>query len=254
MNDYSKYLWITGIALAIAAFFPSKLTVSPEMAPISGIFIIIMAIPCYLALIKWLGLKKALVLIVILSIYAFSIETLAIISGFPYSSFQYTELIGFRVLGYTPYTVPFAYVPLFIGCFYLASLKTYSKWKIVLLSSFLVLAADLVLDPAAVALNFWVYSTPGIFYGVPLMNFMGWILTGFLASSIAVILLGQDLNDENKPSGIVSSLFLILIFWSAVCFYLGLFIPAIIGILFIIFILYETKGHIGIFDYKTLKN
>ncbi|PKL66692.1 MAG: carotenoid biosynthesis protein [Methanobacteriales archaeon HGW-Methanobacteriales-1] len=248
MKDYSKYFWITAICLVFAAFFPAKLTLNPEMAPLSGIFIILLALPCYFALYKWLGLKKSLILIITLSIYAFTIETLAIITGFPYSNFQYTELIGFKILGYTPYTVPFAYVPLFIGCFYLASLKSINKWKIIILSTLMVLAADLILDPAAVALNFWSYQSPGFFYGVPLMNFMGWILTGFLSSLISVYILSDHINDSNKPKAIISSLFLILVFWSAVCFYLDLIIPGIIGLVFIGYILYETKGKIGEFS------
>jgi putative membrane protein len=206
-----------------------------------------MALPCYFALYKWLGLKKSLFLIITLSVYAFAIETIAIITGFPYSSFQYTELIGYKIFGYTPYTVPFAYVPLFIGCFYLASLKSINMWKIIILSTLLVLVADLILDPAAVALNFWIYQSPGFFYGVPLMNFMGWILTGFLSSLITAYILKDHIVDSNKPKAIISSLFLILVFWSAVCFYLNLLIPGIIGLVFIVYILYETKGKIGKF-------
>ena len=200
------------------------------MAPVSGIVIILMSLPCYVALIRWLGLKSSLTIIVILSIYAISIETIAIITGFPYSHFQYTELIGFKIFGYTPYTVPFAYVPLFLGCFYMASLKTHEKWKIILLTTLLVLVADMVLDPAAVALKFWIYESQGIFYGVPLMNFLGWILSGFISSIITMFFLKDHINDLNKLNGLLSSLFLILAFWSAVCLYIGLIIPALIGL------------------------
>jgi len=118
----------------------------------------------------------------------------AIITGFPYSHFQYTELIGFKILGHTPYTVPFAYVPLFLGCFYIATLNTIVKWKIILLTTFMVLVADMVLDPAAVALKFWVYQSQGIFYGVPLMNFLGWLLSGFMASLITMYFLKTELK------------------------------------------------------------
>jgi putative membrane protein len=246
-KDYSKYFLITAIALIIAAYFPAKLSISPEMAPISGIFIILMSLPCYGALIVWLGFKKSLNLIFILSIYALTIETIAIITGFPYSNFHYTNLIGFKLLGFTPYTVPFAYVPLFLGCFYIASLNSIRKWKIIILTTFLVLVADMVLDPSAVALKFWVYESQGIFYGVPLMNFMGWILTGLLSSLITMYFLKDHINDLNKPNALISSLFLILVFWSAVCIYLGLIFPGLIGFIFVGYILYETHGRVGQF-------
>jgi bisanhydrobacterioruberin hydratase len=246
-KDYSKYFLITAVALVIAAYFPVKLSINPEMAPISGIFIILMSLPCYAALIAWLGFKKSLTLIFILSIYALFIETIAIITGFPYSNFHYTNLIGFKLLGYTPYTVPFAYVPLFLGCFYIASLNTIEKWKIIILTTFLVLVADMVLDPSAVALKFWVYESQGIFYGVPLMNFMGWILTGLLSSLITMYFLKDHINNLNKPNALISSLFLILSFWSAVCLYLGLIFPCLIGFIFVGYILYETHGRVGQF-------
>ena len=248
MRDYSKIFWITGIILAIAAFFVTNVPIEPRMQFISGLFIVGLSLPCYFAVFKWLEPKKAIIFLVIMSIYAISIETFAIITGFPYSEFVYTNLIGFKILGYTPYTVPFAYVPLFIGSIYLATLKSSKYWKIAVLTAFLVLIADMVLDPAAVALNFWIYKSQGIFYGVPLMNFMGWVLTGFLAALIAIFVLNSKLMDNNKPKALISSLFLILCFWAPACFYLKLWIPGIIGLIFIIFILMETKGKIGNFE------
>ena len=247
MKDYSKFFWITSIFLFIAAFFLAKVPIKPEMAPISGIFIIILALPSYFALYRWLGLKKSLTLLIVLSIYALAIETLAIITGFPYSSFHYTDLIGFKIGGYTPYTVPFAYVPIFLGCIYLASIRTDDKLKLIIFSTLLVLIVDLMLDPAAVALQFWIYETSGIFYGVPLMNFLGWILTGFLASLITINILKKDMG-KPKPRAIVSSLFLILSFWGAVCIYLGLIIPGVIGLILIGYILLQTGFKVGEFN------
>lgn len=245
MKDYSLLFWFTGIILIILAFFVTNVPITSEMAFISGIFIIALSLPSYFASIKWLGWKKGLFFLIIMSIYAVSIETFAIITGFPYSEFVYTNLIGFKVFGYTPYTVPFAYVPLFIGSIYLAALKSRNYIEISLFTAFFVLFADLVLDPAAVALNFWIYKIQGIYYGIPLMNFMGWILTGFLAAVISIVLLKSKLFDPNKPEALISSLFLILCFWTPSCFYLKLWIPGIIGAVFLIFILSESKGKIG---------
>jgi putative membrane protein len=44
-----------------------------------------------------------------------------------------------------------------------------------------VLAMDLVLDPGAVALGFWVYPGGGVYYGVPLSNYAGWVLSATVA-------------------------------------------------------------------------
>lgn len=247
MRDYSKFFLLLAFILIIVAFFVANVEITPQLSWISVIFIIFLAIPSYLALFTWLGWKKAIGVIIILSIYALTIETIAIITGIPYSKFEYSNLIGMKILGYAPFTVPFSFVPLFIGSIYLASLNVINKFKIVILASLFVLIADLVLDPAAVALNFWIWEANGIFYGVPLMNFIGWIITGFIAALIFIILFGDKINDNNKPKAMMSSLFLIISFWSAVCIYLGLLIPGIIGIIFLIYIFKETNMKIGEF-------
>lgn len=248
MRDYSMILWITGIIMAVVAFFITNVPIKPEMAFISGIFIVALSVPCYVAVVKWLGIKYGIIFLVVMSFYALILETFAIITGFPYSHFTYTNLIGFKVFGYTPYTVPFAYVPIFIGCIYLANLRVRNYWKIAILTAFLALIVDMVLDPAAMALNFWVYEGTGIFYGVPLMNFWGWILTGFLAALICIGVLRAKLTTIKMPKALISSLFLILCFWAPACIYLKLWVPGIIGILFLIFILTETSGRIGGFN------
>jgi putative membrane protein len=247
MWDYSKYLWITAISLIIAAFFVANVKISPQLANISAIFIIALSIPCFAAMLMWLGLKKGLASIVVLSIYALAIETLAIITGFPYSPFHYTDLIGTKIFGYTPFTVPFAYVPLFVGCIYLAAINSENKYILILKSVLLVLIADLVLDPAAVSIKFWIYEYNGIFYGVPLQNFIGWIITGILAAIVSLLLFGNELL-EKKPHALVSSLFLILSFWTAICIFRQLWFPGIIGVLLILFILRQTKGRVGNFS------
>ncbi|WP_249164840.1 bisanhydrobacterioruberin hydratase CruF [Methanobacterium alkalithermotolerans] len=252
MKDYSKIIYIWAIALLIAAFFVANVEIGPETSIISVIFIISLAIPSFTAVVMWLGWRKGLALIAALSAYALVLETLAILTGIPYSEFYYNELIGTKIFGTTPFTVPFAWLPLFIGSLYLASeLKIKNKklglGSIIVLSTILVVITDLVLDPGAVALQFWVWKDQGIFYDVPLMNFIGWVLTGFLASLIAVGLLGSRVR-EKKPEALASSLLLIMFFWSGICIYLNLIIPALIGIGLIIFIIYSTKGRIGNFE------
>ena len=58
-------------------------------------------------------------------------------------------------------------------------------------------------DSAAVALKFWVYESKGFFYGVPLMNFLGWIFSGLLSSIITMLFVKDKLNDLNKPKALV---------------------------------------------------
>jgi putative membrane protein len=45
----------------------------------------------------------------------------------------------------------------------------------------LLTATDLLIDPlGSGALGFWRWSTPGLYFGVPLSNFVGWFLVSLL--------------------------------------------------------------------------
>jgi len=121
LKDYSKIIYISALALLIAAFFVANVEIGPETSIISVIFIISLAIPSFAAVMVWLGWKKGLALIAVLSAYALVLKTIAILTGVPYSEFCYNELIGAKLFGTTPFTVPFAWLPLFIGSLYLAS-------------------------------------------------------------------------------------------------------------------------------------
>ncbi|AEH60804.1 protein of unknown function DUF422 [Methanosalsum zhilinae DSM 4017] len=238
--------------LLIPAFFLSSVNIDSHHSLISIFFIIFLSIPCFLAVLVWLGTKKGLFLLIIMGLYALVLETMAIITGIPYSEFYYTEMIGTKLFGTTPFTVPFAWLPLFIGSLYLASEIRINHqrpelWQIVLLTTFLLLMTDLVLDPAAVALQFWIWKEPGMFYGVPLMNFIGWGISGLVAAVIGIGITRYELR-ENKPPALASSLLLIMFFWTGVCVYMKLLIPAFLGILLIAFITWSTKGHIGSFE------
>ncbi|MCK9150645.1 carotenoid biosynthesis protein [Methanobacterium alcaliphilum] len=98
MKNHSKFIIIILFALIISAYFLVNIPVSGESSLISGFFIIFLAIPCYYALFVWLGWKKSVSLIIILSIYAFLIETFAILTGFPYSNFHYGDILAINYL------------------------------------------------------------------------------------------------------------------------------------------------------------
>jgi putative membrane protein len=91
----------------------------------------------------------------------------------------------------------------------------------------LLLITDLVLDPGAVALNYWSYSLDNLphFYGVPLSNFLGWILSGSIGSLLFLIFAQQKISSKATVS-----LLLIAVFWTGVDIYKGLYIPAFVGV------------------------
>lgn len=159
-------------------------------------FMLLSAVPVTIGCIKWLGTKRAIYVLATLSAFAYLIETIALRTSFPYGQFSYTAILGYTLFGITPWTVPFGWVPLLIASRILAwqvmpQIKLYT-----LLTTSILVAVDLILDPAAVSLGFWKYAHPGIWGGVPYTNFLGWMLSGLLGSLILQTLTKK----EQKPN------------------------------------------------------
>ena len=55
-------------------------------------------------------------------------------------------------------------------------------WQVPLLTSIIAVVLDLFIDPVAVAAGYWVWFVEGtVYFGIPLLNFVGWFVLMFLA-------------------------------------------------------------------------
>jgi putative membrane protein len=222
-----KFIIPLAFSLFVAAFFTATEPLRPEMAIVSSVFVVLFALPSYFVIVKTKGWKRGLVVLWALGMYALVIESLAINTGFPYGNFIYNDLLGQKVFGLTPWTVAFAWPPILLLSYWFAR-KRHSpneKVKILFSTAFGAMLIDLVLDPAAVALGFWNWETPGFFYEVPLINFLGWLLSGFTGAIILHWLWGR----KQAPTLLGYSGLAILWFWTWVNVFLAHIIPATIG-------------------------
>lgn len=56
------------------------------------------------------------------------------------------------------------------------------RWQAPLLAASVAVLLDLFIDPVAVAVGYWVWSVPAnVYYGIPLLNFVGWFVLMLLA-------------------------------------------------------------------------
>jgi putative membrane protein len=211
----------------LCGFFVTKIPVRPELAVISSLFVVVFALPSYIAVIRWLGPRNGLRLLLTLAVFAIVLESFAVATGIPYGRFVYGEKIGAKVLGLVPWTVPFAWSPLLLASMTIARRWSSQPLAMSVLSGLVLVLIDIVLDPAAVAQQFWTWEHPGVFYQVPISNFAGWFLTGVIGS-----VLFQRLVDNSllPPPNLLSSGFLILNFWTSVGFWMELWLPAALGL------------------------
>jgi isopentenyl-diphosphate delta-isomerase len=181
----------------------------------------------------WLGLRDAILLFVVLGVLALAIETTAIITGFPYGHFGYSDLLGYRLFGYAPWTVAFAWTPLVLAAYAIAA-QTFKNTAVRIVTVALVLFLfDIVLDPGAVHLGFWKYAAGGGFYGVPLSNFVGWLVSGAIAGAVLELFTRWKRPLLPVPAQLISSGFLIVFFWTALAGFAGLWWAFIVGVIMI---------------------
>lgn len=238
MMSKNKIIYIVALALIIAAFFTATQPITPQMAIVSSIFVVIFALPTFIVIARRRGLRRGLGIIGALGLYALLIESSAIHTGFPYGDFIYNDVLGQKVLGLTPWTVAFAWPPILLLAYWFARKVVTDKYvlSVTAVTAVIAMLIDVVLDPAAVALGFWGWQVPGYYYGVPLVNFAGWLLSGFVGALILHVLWGK----KDVPNGLSYSGIAILWFWTWGNVFLLQIIPSVVGLVLLIVFLRKT--------------
>lgn len=106
-------------------------------------------------------------------------------TGLPFGEYAYTPMLGYRIAGQVPFPIPLSWFYMLYGCLAICGrllaarddFRTRLTWAVVA-GAFLT-AWDVSLDPAmSYATKHWYWMQDGAFYGMPWVNFAGWLLTG----------------------------------------------------------------------------
>lgn len=217
--------------LFLAGYLVVRFDAPDTPAAVSVLFLLGLALPSYIAVIRWLGMVRGFTLLVLLSLLPLAVEAYAVVTGIPYGRFTYSPHLGYPLFGLVPWTVAFAYLPMLLGAVTLASTAAGTAWyRLVPAGALFLLLIDLVIDPAAVHAGLWVWMEGGVYYGVPASNFAGWVLTGVVYVALVLLIAGRNLSPGRPVPGMVaSSLLLILAFWTGYLRQNGLVIPSFLG-------------------------
>lgn len=221
------------VLLATAAFFMVNVEMPVWAHYLSGINVILFAIPTFWATTRWLGRRDAIILFAGLGILALAVETAAIITGFPYGHFGYSDLLGYRLFGYVPWTVALAWTPLLLAAYAVARRTIENLPLRIIVVAMILVVFDLVLDPGAVRLGFWQYSSGGVFYGVPVSNFVGWIFSGAIGAVVMEVFTAWRRPLLPLPAQMVSSGLFIVVFWTSIALFAGMWAPFAVGLVVI---------------------
>jgi putative membrane protein len=177
---------LVGAVLLVASaqgLLPAVLAFNPYLV-LAGV--LVMRLPLVAGLFPLVDRRGAL-LLVALAGYAYGVEFVGATTGLPYGEFAYEVPLGPMLFDTIPLGLPVFFMPLVLNAYLLCLLllgeRARSPLVRVPVAVAAVVAIDLVLDPAAVALGFWTYES-GSYYGVPWLNFAGWVLSATVATAL----------------------------------------------------------------------
>lgn len=151
-----------------------------------------------------LGWRRALALFAAAFTISLSAELAGTATGYPFGPYAYTTQLGYLIGGRVPFNIPTSwffmlYASLAIcGRVLAIDDSPRGKWRWSIVAAFVLTAWDVSMDPAMVATTHWLWHLPAttsgsvlervflsnLFYGMPLTNWLGWLLTGCLVARV----------------------------------------------------------------------
>mgnify|MGYP006282088337 FL=1 len=227
---------LVGAVLLLASaerLLPAILAFNPYLVLLG---VLVMRLPLVAGLLPLLD-RKAVGALSALTLYAYLIEYVGTTTGIPYGDFTYDVPLGPMLFETIPLGLPVFFLPLVLNSYLLCVLLLGDRANsaLVRLPAVIaaVLAVDLVLDPAAVALGFWSYGG-GPYYGVPLSNYAGWVLSATVAALLVDIAFeGSSLVARVRACPfMLDDLVSFVVLWGVVNAVYGAWIPVAVALVF----------------------
>lgn len=159
------------------------------------------------------GWRVATALLVAAVATSLAAELLGTRTGLPFGEYHYSALLGWRLFGVVPFPIPLSWFTMLVGSLTivgrlaLAADTRRARWRWAVLASLCLLAWDIAMDPAMVRTGHWAWGegamfrraglpeaivaffTHGVFYGMPLSNWLGWLATGTVVARVMLAIL-----------------------------------------------------------------
>ncbi|MBA3868447.1 MAG: carotenoid biosynthesis protein [Anaerolineae bacterium] len=162
-------LWTVG-----NGFLPNAVTVTTGLQAIAVIVVLGTA---------W-GWQRTLASIVTIAVLGWLVEYIGSTTGVPFGAYTYTARLQPHLSG-VPLLIPVAWFMLLPCAWTVAAyIADGRRWLFVLLSVLAFVAWDLFLDPQMVTWDFWRWSQPSGYFGIPWSNYIGWALAALVMTLI----------------------------------------------------------------------
>lgn len=162
-----------------------------------------------LAFLAWaIGTSRALIVFAVSFVISLSSELSGTSTGYPFGVYGYTQQLGYLIGGLVPFNIPTSWFYMLMSslaiCGRLLAAKddNTSKWWWAFVAALVLTAWDVSMDPAMVKTAHWLWHVPDLsdrsafvqfigtpfFFGMPLTNWLGWILTGTIVARAMLFL------------------------------------------------------------------
>jgi uncharacterized membrane protein len=225
------------ITLLLHILWP--LTEGSLQATLTTLAVLTLAISSFSAALYNLGVKQAILMLLIVTALAFTIEKIGSTTGVPFGEYSYSEKLNPQLIG-VPIAVVFAWFAMtWVMCVFVHDIKSSLIPKSII-AGLLLTGWDFYLDPQMTSKQYWIWHTtspslPGI-PGIPLTNYLGWFLSGIFLAFIVLAILQKVSVDRTLAKlvllwTIVGGFILHAIFWRDL--YVGLWGLLTMGALWI---------------------
>lgn len=177
-------IWLlTMISLPIAYWMLGE-TVLPVGITIAAIFQA--SAVFYIVQQQW-TLSRALRTLLLVAVVTWAAEFIGHRTGLPFGEYHYTAALQPQILG-VPLLIPVAWFMLLPSVWALAQIIVGERrtWQdrlaFAAVSAIGLTVWDLFLDPQMVGWSFWVWENPGVYFGIPAVNYFGWLLVSALVT------------------------------------------------------------------------
>ncbi len=127
---------------------------------------------------------------------AFLVEYVGVRTGIPFGHYHYTGALVPSVLARVPAPITFAWLMIALGALTAAQAYTPGKRSgvVVVVSALLATGLDACLEPTAYHVKaYWLWEEGGPYYGVPILNFIGWFVVALGINALAArVLMGRQ--------------------------------------------------------------
>ena len=177
--------WLTPrngiIALSVVHFFG----VIGLLSPLGDLFLAMTPVTLTLSVLALLFTQEAFstslkIAICVIGILGYAVEVLGVATGFPFGEYSYGPVLGPHVLAVPP-MIGINWILVVLAASAVSGRFCSSRILSVILASAFMVAFDCVLEPVAVALDFWQWHGR---QGIPLSNYVAWFVISLVFCSI----------------------------------------------------------------------